>query len=86
VLLPHLHVCQTILMIKTIVEEGYWDQVFNGVYPLHPTKREYYQTEAKKRNIPAPNFSESDVKTVLKFVKSENFLIKKHAFYTSIYT
>ncbi|MEL6975418.1 MAG: SDR family oxidoreductase, partial [Bacteroidota bacterium] len=52
--LIHLNDC--IAMLKTIIAQNYWGEVFNGVYPNHPTKQEYYQNEAQKRGVPAPEY------------------------------
>ncbi len=80
--LIHLEDC--IHMIETIIENNYWNEIFNGVYPFHPSKREYYQQEAKIRNIPSPEYSETNVNVLLKFIKSKNFFSKNHSFFTSI--
>ncbi|AKA35253.1 6-phosphogluconate dehydrogenase NAD-binding protein [Flagellimonas lutaonensis] len=80
--LIHLEDC--IHMIRTIIEEGYWGEIFNGVYPHHPTKAQYYTNEAKNRGlIPPlyePEFSEKTKKSII----NKNFLIKGHRLYTSI--
>jgi nucleoside-diphosphate-sugar epimerase len=55
--LIHLEDC--IQIIDTVIKEGYWGEIFNGVYPLHPSKRDYYLNEAKKRDLEAPEYSES---------------------------
>ncbi|RNC92817.1 MAG: SDR family NAD(P)-dependent oxidoreductase [Allomuricauda sp.] len=80
--LIHLNDC--ILMIKTIIKNNYWNEIFNGVYPKHPRKRDYYSMEAGARNLPTPDYAPSSVNAVLKSVKSENYLAKGHTFYTSL--
>lgn len=80
--LIHLNDC--INMIKTIVENNYWNEVFNGVYPEHPTKKEYYSREAMIRKVRKPKYSSTSEKILLKRVKSEKFLNKGHSFLTSI--
>ncbi|MDC6366182.1 MULTISPECIES: SDR family oxidoreductase [Flavobacteriaceae] len=76
--LIHLEDC--IHMISTIIEENYWNEIFNGVYPLHPTKKEYYTSEAEKRKIPAPNYDDQFANKLGKTVLSKNFFDKGHAF------
>lgn len=55
--LIHLEDC--VHIITTILKEGYWGEIFNGVYPLHPPKKDYYTTEAQKRGLEAPQYADS---------------------------
>lgn len=80
--LIHLNDC--IHMIQTILKEGYWGEIFNGVYPHHPKKQVYYFEEAQKRGIPAPLYSATSHTKMGKTVLSQNFLSKSHSFTTSI--
>ncbi|RDY60290.1 SDR family oxidoreductase [Flagellimonas nanhaiensis] len=82
--LIHLEDC--IHMICTILEKDYWGKIFNGVYPSHPSKREYYGAEAKSRGIPIPNYLESSNEAVGKIVLSKNFLDLGHKFQKSIFS
>ncbi|HEX8269352.1 MAG TPA: NAD(P)H-binding protein [Flavobacterium sp.] len=43
------------IMMK-VVKDAAWNQVFNAVYPDHPTRKEYYCTKAMQLNLPAPGF------------------------------
>ena len=79
-----IHRKDCVLMIKTIIENGYWNEIFNGVYPYHPTKAEYYILEAKKRNIPPPIYQQSSTKVSKKKVVFRNFYVKNHVLTTSI--
>lgn len=79
-----IHLDDCIHMIRTILEKQYWGELFNGVYPLHPIKREYYSQEAKKRGIPAPDYSNSTPSLLNKIIESRNFLDKSHQLHTSI--
>ncbi|WP_422349875.1 SDR family oxidoreductase [Flagellimonas sp.] len=80
--LIHLEDC--IHMITTILEKGYWGELFNGVYPHHPAKRDFYTEQAQKLDIPAPIYLEDSNENPGKTVVSRNFLDKSHAFNTSI--
>nr|WP_297786874.1 SDR family oxidoreductase [uncultured Allomuricauda sp.] len=80
--LIHLHDC--IHIIITILEEGYWGEIFNGVYPHHPKKQVYYFEEAQKRGLPAPHYKTESSQNKGKLVLSKNFLEKGHTFNTSI--
>lgn len=79
-----IHIDDCIHMIKTIVEKEYWNMIFNGVYPLHPTKKEYYTSEALKRNLLPPQFSKSSNTIVKKCIICKNFIINNNSLYTSI--
>lgn len=52
--LIHLEDC--IAIIKAILKEGKWGEVFNGASPDHPSKKEYYTLAATKMNLPVPHF------------------------------
>lgn len=80
--LIHLYDC--IHMINTIIDNDYWDELFNGVYPLHPKKREYYSQEAAKRNIAPPLYSVKTEESLGKIVVCKNFMNKSHRFITPI--
>ncbi len=79
-----IHRKDCIHMIRTIIENGYWNEVFNGVYPYHPTKAEYYGSEAKKRGIPPPIYQQSKSYISKKKVVFRNFYVKNHVLTTSI--
>lgn len=79
-----IHQNDCIHMIETIIENDYWNEIFNGVYPYHPTKAEYYTAEAKKRGIPPPIYKPSSVNINKKKVLFKNFYVKNHVLTTSI--
>ena len=80
--LIHLNDC--IALISTILEEELWDGLYNGVYPYHPTKREYYTQEAQKRKLPIPRYSDENVRTYKKNIKSKLNLTNSNIFLTPI--
>ena len=82
--LIHLEDC--IHLIKTVVINGHWNQVFNGVYPAHPKKALYYTREAIKRGLPVPEYKPSGPGSVGKCVISKNYLEYNYSFYTSIFS
>ena len=79
-----IHLDDCIHIIGTIINEGYWGEIFNGVYPLHPTKKAYYASEAAKRGLPTPEYSEQHQEGMGKTVKSQNLIKKGYSFSTSI--
>jgi nucleoside-diphosphate-sugar epimerase len=80
--LIHLEDC--ILIIETILKEGYWGEIFNGVYPLHPQKKEYYANEAKKRGLEVPEYKDSINSHGKKVVPFNLMHRKKYRFQKSI--
>lgn len=80
--LIHLEDC--IHLISKIVENDHWNLVFNGVYPYHPLKREYYPLIARKKGLPEPQYDESEGQKSSKIVKSKLIPTKNISFLTSI--
>ncbi|MHA7865442.1 SDR family oxidoreductase [Flagellimonas marinaquae] len=80
--LIHLEDC--IHMILIILDNSYWGETFNGVYPHHPEKQIYYFEEAQKRGLPAPSYQREPASNSGKLVRSANFLKKGHSFTTSV--
>lgn len=52
--LVHLNDC--IGIIKTVIDQNRWGEIFNVVPPYHPTKRAYYTQKAAERNLLPPTF------------------------------
>ena len=48
-------------IIEKIIERNAWNQVFNGVNPKHPTRKEYYNGQAEKLGLPLVGFDESKI-------------------------
>ncbi|MER3319203.1 MAG: SDR family oxidoreductase [Allomuricauda sp.] len=79
-----IHLDDCIHMILTILEQSYWGEVFNGVYPHHPKKQVYYFEEAQKRGLPTPSYKTESSQKNGKVVLSKNFLDKNQSFTTPI--
>ena len=52
--LIHLNDC--IGICSAIIAQERWDKIYNGAYPFHPSKNEYYKKQALKRGLNEPNF------------------------------
>jgi hypothetical protein len=48
-------------MVKWIIEKGLWNQIFNGVAPFHPKRREVYEKNAVDLGFPPPKSYAMDV-------------------------
>ena len=79
-----IHLDDCIQMITTVVKNNYWNTIFNGVYPLHPTKEDYYTSEALKRGLTPPEFEASSTISTNKQIICRNYLNKLNRLYTTI--
>jgi len=57
--LIHLEDC--IGIIEAIIEKDAWKKTFHGVYPEHPTRKEYYSKTAEKKGLASMSFNEDSV-------------------------
>lgn len=53
-----IHQDDCIGIIETVIEKDIWNQIFNGVAPFHPKRRDYYTNKAMELNLPFPEFDE----------------------------
>lgn len=80
--LIHLNDC--IGIIQAIIENNWWNETFNGVYPYHPKKKDYYILEAKKRGLQVPDYKEDNLKKG-KIVRPNRLIsVKNHTFTTTL--
>ena len=79
-----IHLNDAVAIICKIVSQGYWGEIFNGVYPHHPSKRDYYLAEAKKKGLSLPEFSSNHNKEGKKITSCRLINVKKFDFTTSI--
>ncbi|MEO0526820.1 MAG: SDR family oxidoreductase [Bacteroidota bacterium] len=80
--LIHLEDC--IGIINAIISNDWWNELFNGVYPHHPSKKEYYTTEAEKRGLTPPEYLENTRSKGKKIISSRLIHVKKYDFTTTI--
>ena len=57
--LIHLEDCKGI--IEAIIEKAAWGETFHGVYPEHPTRKEYYCKTAEEKGLESMSFNEDSV-------------------------
>jgi len=79
-----IHLDDCIAILKAIVHYEWWGQIFNGVYPLHPKKSEYYSNEARKRGLSMPIYGNESCKRGKIIVPFNLINVKKYRFMTSI--
>lgn len=80
--LIHLNDC--IRIIQSIIENDWWGEIFNGVFPFHPKKKNYYTSEAKKIGLQVPDYKEDNSKKG-KIVRPDRLIsVKNHVFTTTL--
>lgn len=79
-----IHLDDCIHLIKAVLENKWWNQIFNGVYPEHPLKKDYYSQMADKNKLLRPHYLTSESNKSGKIIISRNFLNKNIRFYTEI--
>lgn len=79
-----IHLDDCIHLIRTIIENNWWGQIFNGVFPDHPLKKEYYNHMADKKMLPRPQYIPNKITKRGKIIISKNFLINNVRFYTGL--
>ena len=50
-----IHLDDCIKLIKTVLDQGVWGEVFNGCADNHPIKKDYYTQMAKSLGYPEPH-------------------------------
>lgn len=55
-----IHRNDCIGLIERIIENNFWGKMVHGVFPSHPTKKDYYNQQALKKKMQLPYFDESD--------------------------
>ncbi len=80
--LIHLEDC--IGLIRTVIENNYTNLLINGVYPLHPTKEDYYTSEARKMNIVPPTYQPRKNVKGYKIIENSPYIVKIYQYHTSI--
>ncbi len=56
-----IHQTDCIGIINAILEKECWNEIFNGVAPQHPNRKDYYTQMAIALHLPLPEFDESNL-------------------------
>ncbi|WP_373073387.1 SDR family oxidoreductase [Zeaxanthinibacter enoshimensis] len=81
-----IHQTDAVSLIQFIIHNDHWNKIINGVAPEHPTKQEYYRSEALKRNLLPPEYQPSAEEKPGKQVDCKYFPYNKYVFLTSIFS
>ncbi len=52
----YVHRDDVIKVIETVIEDGIWDETFNIVSPIHPTRKEIYTKNCEELGFEMPEF------------------------------
>lgn len=78
-----IHLDDCIQIIQSVLQNNWWGETFNGVFPYHPKKKDYYTPEAKKRNLQVPDYKE-DNRNIGKIILTNNLIsVKNYTFTTT---
>lgn len=80
--LIHLYDC--IQIITQCIDEHWIEEVINGVYPYHPTKKEYYTYTSKAMGLKSPTYIPNKGKKGKKVGSFTLLNVKKFNFNTTI--
>jgi nucleoside-diphosphate-sugar epimerase len=70
-----IHQVDAAKMITWVIEQGLWNQIFNGVAPQHPLRREVYRHNANALGIPLPaSFQDASDEEVGRLISSEKIV------------
>lgn len=63
-------------ILKQVQLDKVWNETFNAVAPIHPTRKKYYTEKAKQLHLTAPLFNENDTNfgKIVSSEKLENVL------------
>ncbi len=79
-----IHLDDCIQIITAILEQSWWNETLNGVYPAHPIKQEYYTKEALKQGLQSPDYKEDNFEKGKKVHSKVLINVKKFEFTTSL--
>ena len=68
-----IHQKDCIGIIKAVIEQNCFGEIFNAVAPFHPTRKDYYSKKAQQLNILAPKF-EVEKNTSGKIIRSDKLI------------
>jgi nucleoside-diphosphate-sugar epimerase len=70
----YIHQKDAIRMIHWIIQNNLWNEVFNGVAPLHPSRKSVYEKNATQFHFPPPLSYDLSEKETRKIVNSDKIM------------
>ena len=75
-----IHLDDCIRIIKAVLQNSWWKETLNGVYPEHPSKQKYYTNEANKRGLQIPDYKGHNPNKGKKILSKVLVSVKKFKF------
>ena len=69
----YIHPDDAVEIIVTMMQQGMVNETFNIVAPLHPTRREIYESTCAQFGWESPTFTEPETKPDYKIISAEKF-------------
>ena len=79
-----IHLDDCISIISSVIQKNWWGEIFNAVYPLHPTKKEYYHQVAAKKGLVLPKYAQNSTLSGKEISSRRLIYVKKYDFKASI--
>lgn len=80
--LIHLNDC--IRIITAVLENSWWNETLNGVFPKHPSKRKYYTNKAIELRLQIPDYKEDNALIGKKIHSKALINVKGYEFTTTL--
>lgn len=80
--LIHLNDC--IRIIAAVIQNTWWNEILNGVYPEYQSKRKYYNKKAIERGLQIPDYKEDNSTKGKKVLSKSLINVKKFQFTTTL--
>ncbi|MFN6944342.1 MAG: NAD(P)H-binding protein [Cytophagaceae bacterium] len=72
-----IHRDDVIHIIEQVIEQQKWGQVYNLCSPVHPLRKDYYPSLARKLNMPEPHFAPNN-NSACKIINSDKVIRDLH--------
>ncbi|MEA1787576.1 SDR family oxidoreductase [Arenibacter sp. GZD96] len=79
-----IHLDDCIRILKAIIEDQFWGEICNAVYPYHPSKNEYYSQMAQQKGLELPEYTSNNATQSKRVLSSRLLFVKKFNFKTYI--
>ncbi len=79
-----IHLTDCIFLIEQIIANLWWGELFNGVFPEHPTKRAFYRAAAIKAGVAPPSYLSKNGDNGKKVISERLYNVKMLRFNTSV--
>jgi hypothetical protein len=79
----YIHRDDAVGLIESIINKALWNEIYNGVAPLHPTRKEVFTLNAEQVGFDLPIITDENTENAERFISSDK--IAQKAEYSFIY-